>query len=174
MPKDNSDNGNGIRNGLWVLIELARREQFLFKSRDIDFYWIEDLNCMKKYGGVDTSAPDDALVMFSREQDKEKNWEQNAPLLNKEDTRHMQKLNRWVNTVISDVQRTFTDRIIHTIMDEKMFALVLIRSGGLPRTDEDFEVMLPDDLTAVTAFNKFSKMIKFKQQRALVFYADPF
>mmetsp|Transcript_14850 Transcript_14850/g.20092 ORF Transcript_14850/g.20092 Transcript_14850/m.20092 type:complete len:183 (+) Transcript_14850:745-1293(+) len=112
--------------------------------------------------------------MFSKEQNSKGEWVANAPLLNREDTTHIQNLNRWVSTVISDVQRTFTDRIIHTIMDEQMFALVLVRSGGLPRTDEDFEVMEPDDKQAVTAFDKFAKIVKFKQQRALIFYADPF
>ena len=74
----------------------------------------------------------------------------------------MQKLSRWVNTVISDVELSFTDRIIHTIMDERMFALILIREGGKPKTDEDFEVMLPDDTHAVTQFDKFVKTVKFR------------
>lgn len=64
----------------------------------------------------------------------------------------MPRLNRWVNSVISDVELRFTDRIIHTVMDERMFALVLVRSGGKPTSDEDYENMLPDDNNAVTEF----------------------
>lgn len=47
-------------------------------------------------------------------------------------------------------------------MDERMFALILIREGGKPKTDEDFEVMLPDDTHAVTQFDKFVKTVKFR------------
>ena len=34
--------------------------------------------------------------------------------------------------------------------------------------------MLPDDRKAVLAFEEFTAMVKFKQQRVLFFYADPF
>ena len=54
-----------------------------------------------------------------------------------------------MSAAISDIERTFNQRIIMTIMDEKMFALVLVRSGGKPRGEEDFEEMQEDDKKAV-------------------------
>ena len=53
--------------------------------------------------------------------------------------------------------------MIYTIMDEKMFAVVLVRAGGKPLSEEDFEEMQPDDRQAVEAFEKFTQKIKFKQ-----------
>ena len=47
-------------------------------------------------------------------------------------------------------------------MDEKMFALVLLRHGGKPKGDEDFEEMKADDKNAIDAFEKFTNTIKFK------------
>ena len=72
----------------WVLTELARREQFLFKGRDINFFQLEDVNCMKRYGGADKTT-EDALVLFSRELNEAGQWKQNRALLNREDIRHM-------------------------------------------------------------------------------------
>ena len=46
----------------------------------------------------------------------------------------------------------FNDRIIYTVMDEQMFCLVLLRNGGRPTSDEDFEEMKDDDKLAVKAF----------------------
>ena len=47
-------------------------------------------------------------------------------------------------------------------MDERMFALVLVRSGGKPTSVEDYENMRPDDLKAVTEFDAFAKTVKFR------------
>ena len=44
-------------------------------------------------------------------------------------------------------------------MDEKMFAVVLVRAGGRPRSDEDYEEMQLDDKQAVEAFEKFTEKI---------------
>ena len=71
-------------------------------------------------------------------------------------------MNRWYCTVISDIEKRFTDRVVHTIMDEKMFALILLRHGGKPMSDEDFEEMDATDKNAVDAFEKFTSTIKFK------------
>lgn len=48
-------------------------------------------------------------------------------------------------------------------MDEKMFACVLVRNGGKPQGEEDYADMREDDLQAVTAFEKFTNIVKFKQ-----------
>lgn len=61
----------------------------------------------------------------------------------------MRKLNRWVSTVITDIELRFTDRVAHTIMDEQIISMVLLRNGGKPEGDEEFEEMLPDDRQAV-------------------------
>lgn len=47
-------------------------------------------------------------------------------------------------------------------MDERMFALVLVRNGGKPNGIEDYELMEADDRQAVDAFEKFSKTLKFR------------
>ena len=181
MPRDKDDEDldaddilvDGRAGGFWMLTELARREQFLFKGRDLNFYWMEDINCMSKYGGLDTYGGD-TVVLFTQEKNSEGVLEVNPPMLNTVDVKSLQKLNRWVSTVISDIELKFTDRVAHTIMDEKMFAVVLLRNGGKPEGEEEFEEMLPDDQKAVQEFDKFIKIVKFKQNRALFFYADPF
>ena len=43
-----------------------------------------------------------------------------------------------------------------------MFALILLRHGGKPVSDEDFEEMDATDKNAVDAFEKFTSTIKFK------------
>ena len=83
-------------------------------------------------------------------------------LVNSYDIKSIQKLNRWVSAAISDIEKRFTDRMVYTIMDEKMFAVVLVRVGGRPLTEEDYEEMLPDDRQAVEAFENFIDTIKFK------------
>ena len=55
-----------------------------------------------------------------------------------------------------------------------MFAFVVVRNGGKPKGEEDMEEMMPDDQRVVEAFEAFTETIKFKQQRILFFYADPF
>jgi len=48
-------------------------------------------------------------------------------------------------TAISDIEKVFSERTIYTIMDEKMFAVILLRVGGRPMSDEDYEEMQTDD-----------------------------
>ena len=118
---------------------------------------------------------DDVVVMVTRGLDsKTKEMVQNPILVNRYDARNIRKLNKWINAAICDIEKTFTDRVVYTVMDEKMFAVVLVRAGGRPRSDEDYEEMQLDDKQAVEAFEKFTEKIKFKQQRVLFFYADPF
>ena len=62
-------------------------------------------------------------------------------LVNRYDVKSIQKLNRWVSSVISDIEKVFSERMVYTIMDEKMFAVVLIRAGGRPTSEEDYEEM---------------------------------
>ena len=83
--------------------------------------------------------------------------------MNRQDVFNIRKLNKWINSVISDIEKKFTERIVYTIMDEKMFAVVLVRAGGRPQTEEDYEEMFPDDKQAVEAFEKYTELIKFKQ-----------
>lgn len=144
---DDDDVHEGKGQSYYVLTELARRERFLYGRRDVAFYWMEDLNCMNQLVGTQEDMGRDAAVIFSREKDsKTGEVRQNPKLVNRYDLKNIQRLNRWMSTVISDIQKTFTDRIIFTIMDEKMFACVLIRSGGKPQGEEDYADMLPDDL----------------------------
>ena len=145
MPRDQDDEDfdaddifvDGRGGGYWMLTELARREQFLFKGRDLNFYWMEDINCMSKYGSIDNYGGD-TIVLFTQEKNNEGVLEVNPPMLNRVDVKSLQKLNRWVSTVISDIDLKFTDRVAHTIMDEKMFAVVLLRNGGKPEGEEEF------------------------------------
>ena len=148
------------------MAELARREQFLFKGWDIQFHWIVDVNCMSKYVG-ETEEPGEALtldtiVMFTNEKNSKGEWQYNPRIVNRIDISDIQRLNRWYCTVISDIEKRFTDRVVHTIMDEKMFALILLRHGGKPVSDEDFEEMDATDKNAVDAFEKFTNTIRFK------------
>ena len=41
--------------------------------------------------------------------------------------------------------KIFNDRVIYSVMDEQMFALGLLRNGGKPQGQEDFDEMMPDD-----------------------------
>ena len=51
----------------WVLTELARREQFLFKGRDLSFFWIPDPSCITAFGAVEQKdATTDVLILFTR------------------------------------------------------------------------------------------------------------
>jgi len=50
------------------MMELARREQFLFGGNDLAFYWMENINCMIKLIGKEEISKD-AVVMFSRQKD---------------------------------------------------------------------------------------------------------
>lgn len=130
---DDKDVREGKSRSYYVLTEMARRERFLFGGRDIAFFWMEDLNCMQKLVGTQEEMGRDALVLFSREKDsKTGEVRQNPKLVNRYDLNNISRLNRWLSAVISDVQKTFNDRIIFTIMDEKMFACVLVRNGGKP------------------------------------------
>jgi len=146
--KDGEILADGRGTGYWMMTELARREQFLFNGRDLNFYWMEDLNCMSKYGGLDTYGGD-TIILFTREKESDGVLQANQPLLNRVDVKNMRKLNRWVSTVISDIELKFTDRVAHTIMDEQIISLVLLRNGGKPEGEEEFEEMLPDDKKAV-------------------------
>ena len=159
----------------YILTELARRENFIFKGKDVKFYYIENVNCMGKYVGTEGDAlKSDTIVLFSREMDfKTGEIVSNPKLINRVDVRDFQRLNRWVSSVVTDVKKVFDDRIIHTVMDEQMFVVALIRSGGRPKSLEDYEEMADDDKNAVQAFESFSELIKFKQQRMLIIYADP-
>ena len=144
------------------MTELARRERFLFQKDDMNFFWIENVNCMSKYVKDEEDLINDAIVMISRGLNSKNEMEQNPMLVNSYDIKSIQKLNRWVSAAISDIEKRFTDRMVYTIMDEKMFAVVLVRVGGRPLTEEDYEEMLPDDRQAVEAFEKFIDTIKFK------------
>lgn len=46
---DDEDVHMGKGKSYYVMTELARRERFLFPKDDMDFFWIENLNCASKY-----------------------------------------------------------------------------------------------------------------------------
>ena len=85
----------------------------------------------------------------------------------------MQELNVWLSTSISDLDLTFSKRMVMTIMHEEQSALILLKKGGKPKGEEDYEEMEPYERNAVEAFEKFCAAMRFKQNRLLVFYADP-
>ena len=58
-------------------------------------------------------------------------------------------MNRWVNIVICDIERKFTERIVRVVMQDHLFFGVLLRKGGKPETDEDFEELIGEDKQAV-------------------------
>lgn len=104
---------------------------------------MEDINCMSKFSDVIDS---DTMVMFTREKDaKTGTWIDNPRLVNRHDVGNLQRLNRWVSAVLSDITLEFNDHVAHTVMDDRMFSLILVRNGGKPRSEEDYEEMLPDD-----------------------------
>ena len=61
--------------------------------------------------------------------------------------------------MISDVERKFTERAVRLIMHESPFFGVLIRKGGKPETEEDFEDLAGEDKQAVEAFNSFVNQV---------------
>ena len=63
--------------------------------------------------------------------------------------------------------------MVMTIMHEEQSALILLKKGGKPKGEEDYEEMEPYERNAVEAFEKFCAAMRFKQNRLLVFYADP-
>ena len=80
MPRDDDarDVVQGRIKAFYLMAELARREQFLFKGWDIQFHWIVDVNCMSKYVG-ETEEPGEALtldtiVMFTNEKNNKGEW----------------------------------------------------------------------------------------------------
>ena len=68
----------------------------------------------------------------------------------------MQELNQWMSAAISDLDHTFSKRMVFTIMHEAQTALILLRKDGKPDGEEDFEEMEPYEKNAVEAFEKFS------------------
>ena len=50
---------------------------------------------------------------------------------------------------------------------------MLLRQGGLPKSEEDFDEMDRSELRVVNSFNAFIDKLMFKQQRVLWFFADP-
>ena len=65
LPKDEDDPNNFDGKGFsyYVMNELAKHEKFLYDQKDIGFYFIEDVNCMAKFGVTPGS---DTAVMFLR------------------------------------------------------------------------------------------------------------
>lgn len=162
---------NGVGESIFVMAAQARHERFLYNSRDIEFYWIEDVECMHKYG---ISAAEDSLVFFSRKDPKDPNSGRNHPLENHFDLTDFSRLNRWLNIMISDIERDFTDRVIWTAMHESPFLCVLVREGGRPRSEEDFSELGGVDKQSTEAFNGFLDRFQFQQNRVLFFHADPY
>ena len=68
---------------------------------------------MAKYGMADVA--NDAVVLFAKDP---KTGEQLPPLANRRDT-GMQELNVWLSTAISDLDQTFSKRMVMTIMHEE-------------------------------------------------------
>ena len=112
-----------------MLTEVAKREFFLAfdpQQNQVKFYYISNANCMAKYGMPDVE--NDAVVLFARDP---KTGEQLPPLANRKDT-GMQELNVWMSTAISDLDQTFTKRMVLTIMHEEQSALIMLKKGGKP------------------------------------------
>ena len=118
----------------------------LFHKDEMAFFWIENLQCMSKYVKEEEDLFGDVVIMVSRSFDHKTNEiVKNPILLNLQDASNIKKLNKWIMTAISDIEKVFSERTIYTIMDEKMFAVILLRVGGRPMSDEDYEEMQTDD-----------------------------
>ena len=63
--------------------------------------------------------------------------------------------------------------MVFTIMHEQQSSLILLRKGGKPKGEEDYDEMEPYEKNAVKAFEDFTAAMRFKQARLLMFYADP-
>ena len=74
----------------------------------------------------------------------------------------MQELNVWMSTAISDLDQTFTKRMVLTIMHEEQSALILLKKGGEPKGEEDYEEMDGHERKAVMAFEQFCQAMRFK------------
>ena len=86
-PEGSEELYKGLGHSFFIMLELARRETFLFKGRDFNFYWFEDMNCMKKLSGAE-GLDQDAVVLYTREKDKKTGkLVVNEPLLNRVDVR---------------------------------------------------------------------------------------
>lgn len=58
-------------------------------------------------------------------------------------------------------------------MKDQTDCIMLVRNGGLPESDEDFEEMDKTEKRVVRQFTQFVDNLLFKQQRILWFFADP-
>lgn len=56
---------------------------------------------------------------------------------------------------MSDVHRTFNKRVAYSIMEDQTDAIILLRSGGKPSGEEDFEEMDKTEHRIVQQFNTF-------------------
>ena len=67
-----------------------------------------------------------------------------------------------MSAAIADLDQTFTKRMVFTIMHETQSALIMLRKGGKPKGDEDFDEMEAYEKNAVTAFKDFAEVMRFK------------
>ena len=144
---------NGLGFPYYVMTELAKHEKFVYNWRDLRFYMIEDVQCMHKFG---LEPHMDTAVMFLRKDKPDGTSERLPHLANYVDVTDFQRFNRWVNIVINDVERKFTERAVRIIMHEHMFFGVLLRKGGRPETEEDYAELAGEDKQAVEAFDAFA------------------
>ena len=67
-----------------------------------------------------------------------------------------------MSAAISDLDHTFTKRMVFTIMHEAQSALILLKKGGKPKGEEDYDEMEQYEKNAVKAFEEFSNVMRFK------------
>ena len=74
----------------------------------------------------------------------------------------LEGLSKWLTTAINDVQRVFSKRVAYNVLQDQTDVVILIRAGGKPETEEDFDELTKSEMRIVNTFNQFLDKNKFK------------
>lgn len=136
---------------------IGRREFFQFTKDDrVGLYRIYDEACAKKFN---IAGGQDSIIFMSREDADDK-----IPTALNTRTFSLEGLSQWMATAINDVQRVFSKRVAYSVMHDQTDVVILIRNGGRPQSEEDFDEMPKTETRIVNTFNAFLDKMKFKQQ----------
>lgn len=119
------------------LSEVARREFFQFKSSErVKFFRIFNKDCALKY----KIEGDDTIVFIPMKNVVNKKGERYSPIGN-DKIFTLEGITTWLATAINDIERVFSKRVVFNVMNEQTDSIILLRNGGRPIGDEDFEDM---------------------------------
>lgn len=114
---------------------IARREYFqLAKDDRVKYFRIYDPQCGKTYKIENLK---DTVVFITKPTASTKP----IPTVSNDRLLAYDDLAKWIATAVNDVEREFNKRVVYSIMDEQTDAIVLVRNGGKPEGEEDFEDM---------------------------------